>query len=190
MMNKKVFGFFLALALPVVGFAQKFDTTGCSRYVHIQYDKFTEEKEVLGYDPVVIMNAEGSAKSPLSAGTFKASFLNALTGRQLDKFEARLVVSSLLSSDRDFKEQTKTPITIYFIFEGDKKYNIKANVTENGAAYKIELPLQGDLFLYYRTKKLLAMRLAGNHIGNIDFDLDDKLSNHLVNELSCMFGLK
>ena len=190
MMNKKVFAFSLALALPAAVFAQKFDTTGCSKYVHFQYDKFTEEKEVLGYDPLVLMNAEGSAKSPLSAGTFKVSFLNALSGRQLDKFESRLIVSSLLSSDRDFKEQVNTPINVYFIFEGDKKYNIKANVIANGTAYKIELPLQGDLLLYYKTKKLQAMRLAGNHIGNIDFDIEEKLSNHLLNELSCMFGMR
>lgn len=192
MMNKRSVFFFLLFAVfsGLTTYAQRFDTTGCSQYVHFRYDKFTEEKEVVGYDPVVLLNAEGSSKSPLSAGTYKVSFLNALSGRQLDKFESRLIISEVLSTNGEMKEQINTPVTVYFIFDGNKKFNIKANIENSGTAYKIELPLQGDLLLHYKTKKMEAMRITGNHIANIDFELDTRQSNHLLNELSCMFGLK
>lgn len=198
MMNKKVFALSLALAA-FAGYnsnaqatppATRFDTTGCSKYVYLQYDKFTEEKEAGTYDPVTVVNVQGSPSSPIAAGTYKIEFHNLLTGRQLDKFESWIIISNIDNNTETLKSQLNGALTLYFIFEDNRKFNIKGNVYHTEGGYKIPLPLAGELMNQYKNKKLAAMRISGTSIGNIDFDFDTKHANHLLNELACMFGYK
>lgn len=198
MMNKKVFALFLTLAAfagldthaQITPPASKFDTSGCSKYVYLQYDKFTEEKEAGTYDPVTVVNVLGSPSSPISAGTYKLEFHNILTGRQLDKFESWIIISNMGNNNETLKSQLNGAITLYFIFEDNRKFNIKGNIYNTEGGFKIPLPLAGELMNQYKNKKLTAMRISGTSIGNVDFDFEDKHANHLLNELACMFGFK
>lgn len=198
MMNKKLFAFSLILAA-FAGYnsnaqstptAAKFDTTGCSKYVYLMYDKFTEEKEAGSYDPVAVTNAEGGPSSPIAASTYKLEFHNTLTGRQLDRFESWIIISNLANNTGTLKSQLNGAITIYFIFEDNRKFNIKGNVYQTEGGFKIPLPLMGELLNQYKNKKLTAMRISGTSIGNVDFEFETKHANHLLNELACMFGYK
>ncbi|MBL7718793.1 MAG: hypothetical protein JNL72_08155 [Flavipsychrobacter sp.] len=170
--------------------AQKFDTTGCSRFVYYEYDKFTEERELWSYDAVTLTNVEGMPSSPLAASSYKAAFYNNLSGRFLDKFAAHLVVSNLANNDGLLKSQVSSGVTVYLIFDGNKKFTFKAKMMPIETGYRIDLPMQGEVLMNYKTKKLTSMRISGASIGNVDFEVDDKKANHLLNELSCMFGYK
>lgn len=198
MMNKKLFTFLLVLAAfagynsnaQVTPPATRFDTTGCSRYVYLMYDKFTEEKEAGSYDPVTVVNAEGGPSSPLAPGTYKIEFHNVLMGRQLDRFESWIIMSNLANNTGTLKSQLNGALTIYFIFEDNRKFNIKGSIFQTEGGFKIPLPLQGELMNQYKNKKITAMRISGTSIGNVDFEFEDKHANHLLNELACMFGYK
>jgi hypothetical protein len=190
-MNRKLFLLLMVcLCSGISAIAQKFDTTGCSKYVYSQYDRFTEERELWSYDPVTVTNIEGSPTAPLAAATYRLEFRNSLMGRMLDKFAGSITMSNMANNDGVLKAQAATGVTVYLIFEGEKKFkfNVSMSLTEKGC--KIDLPLQGEMLLYYKTKKLVAMRISGGSIGNVDFDVDSKQANHLLNELNCMFGYR
>jgi hypothetical protein len=189
-MKKAVFTLLAILCAGVGSFAQKFDTTGCAKYVYYQYDKFTEERELWSYDPLTLTNIEGMPSSPLLAGSYKIEFRNNLAGRFLDKFMSYIILSNLQNNETQLKTQSGSGVMVYFIFEGNKKFNFKAAMTPSDIGYRIDLPLQGEIMMHFKTKKLTAIRIAGNTVGNIDFDLENKHSNHLLNELNCMFGYK
>ncbi len=190
-MNKKAF--FLSVVSGVLfgfsGFAQTSDSIGCEKFVAYQYDRFTEEKEVWTADAVTLLNSEGTPTAPLLANSYKIQFYNTLTGKQLDKFNANMIISSVSGNTDQLKGQ-KADITLYLIFSGNKKFNLKVKMTHTEDGYRIDLPFQGEVLLHYKTKKLKALRLSGNSIGNIDFDLDSDQSVHLLNELTCMFSYK
>lgn len=190
-MNKKAF--FLSVVSGVLfgfsGFAQTSDSIGCEKFVAYQYDRFTEEKEVWTADAVTLLNSEGTPTAPLLANSYKVQFYNTLTGKQLDKFDANMIVTSVTGNNDQLKGQ-KSDITLYLIFSGNKKFNMKVKMSSTEDGYKIDLPFQGEVLLHYKTKKLKALRLSGNSIGNIDFDLDSDQSVHLLNELTCMFSYK
>ncbi len=190
-MNKKAF--FLSVVSGVLfgfsGFAQTSDSIGCEKFVAYQYDRFTEEKEVWTADAVTLLNSEGTPTAPLLANSYKIQFYNTLTGKQLDKFDANMIVTSVTGNNDQLKGQ-KSDVTLYLIFSGNKKFNMKVKMTSTEDGYKIDLPFQGEVLLHYKTKKLKALRLSGNSIGNIDFDLDSDQSVHLLNELTCMFSYK
>jgi hypothetical protein len=100
------------------------------------------------------------------------------------------MMDNLVNNDGTLKSQLNGTLTIYFIFEDNRKFNIKANVFQTEAGFKIPLQLQGELMNQYKNKKITAMRISGTSIGNVDFEFETKHANHLLNELACMFGYK
>lgn len=190
-MNKKAFilSVVSGVLFGVSGFAQVADSMGCEKFVAYQYDRFTEEKEVWTADAVTLLNSEGTPTSPLLANSYKVQFYNTLTGKQLDKFDPNMIVTSVTGNNEPLKGQ-KSDVTLYLIFSGNKKFNMKVKLTPTDDGFQIDLPFQGEVLLHYKTKKLKALRLSGNSIGNIDFDLDNDQSLHLLNELTCMFSYK
>ena len=165
---------------------QKPDTSGCSKLVNYRYDRFTEEKKIWTNGGIIVDNSLGEPDYPMAAKVYRIRFFNTLSGKLLETFEPAIIISDeLLKQPINEKE-----ITIYFIFEGDNKFNIKSNIINNGYENKLALPLEGNLLNCYKSKKLKALRITGLRGTSVDFDLNNKQSEQLVNELVCMFSYK
>jgi len=165
---------------------QKPDTSGCARLINYRYDRFTEEKKIWTNAGFTVDNSAGEADYPMAAKVFQIKFSNTLSGKLLEQFEPAIIVSDeLLKGPVSEKE-----VVLYFIFEGDNKFNVKASIINNGYINKLALPLEGNLLNCYKSKKLRALRISGIRGTAIDFDLSPAQSEQLLNELICMFSYK
>ena len=188
-MPGKLFFSILAIAVAFATYAsgqEKPDTTGCSKLVNYRYDRFTEEKKVWTNTPVTVDNSVGEPDYPLAAKVYKIKFSNTLSGKLLEQFDPAILISDeLLKQPISEKE-----IVIYFIFEGDNKFNVKTTIINNGYASKLALPLEGNLLNCYKSKNLKAIRITGLRGTSVDFDLTTAQSEQLVHEMTCMFSYK
>jgi hypothetical protein len=187
MSRKLLLSSLLILLFGISAMAQdKPDTTGCSKLVNYRYDRFTEEKKIWTNGGIWADNSLGEPDYPMAAKVFRIRFSNTLSGRLLELFEPEILISDeLLKQPINEKE-----VTVYFIFEGDNKFNVKSAIINNGYVNKLALPLEGNLLNCYKSKKLKAIRISGVRGTAIDFDITNKQAIQLVNELTCMFSYK